>query len=76
MPLLFARHSRHIDFIGVTVNIRRIMFERVFDPSSIVAIRLLIVLIQVGAAVLILTTIIAIRRRLVIPVVFGRRRHD
>ncbi|MFI4982248.1 MAG: hypothetical protein ACHQIO_18015 [Nevskiales bacterium] len=69
MPKLFTGRSRHIEFIGAAVNLRRIMFARMFDPSSVLAIRLLIVLTQAGAALLIVTTIIAIRRWLVNPVV-------
>ena len=84
MAPLFPGHSRHIEFIGATVDLRRAMVEHMFDPSSIVAFRLLIVLTQAGGAALIVTTIIVIRRWLVAPVaqrlrgkaMFGPRRRD
>jgi hypothetical protein len=69
MPALFSGHSRHIEFIRAAADLRRIMFARISDPSSILAIRLLVVLAQGGVAALVVATIIAIRRWLVGPVV-------
>jgi len=68
MPPLFAGQSTHIEFICDGGNVRCIMFQHVFDPqhmfdpASIVAFRLLVVLAQTGGAVLIVSAIIAIRR--------------
>jgi nitrate/nitrite-specific signal transduction histidine kinase len=69
MSLLFAGRSRHIEFIGAATDLRCTMFQHLFDPSSIVAFRLLVVLAQAGGAVVVLTVIFAVRRWIVRPVV-------
>jgi len=69
MPLLFGRRSRYLEFLGDGGNLRRIMFKHMFDPASIATLRLLIALIQVGAAGLVLIAIVEIRRWLVGPIV-------
>jgi hypothetical protein len=46
MPPLFPGVSRHLEFIRASRNRPRIMFERMSDPSGIIAIRLVIVRIQ------------------------------